>query len=71
VMASRGPRPGAGRRRSLYAENPSAFDDHRERITTLLATLAALALADAQRADRELLRAGASEADGSVTRPAW
>jgi GAF domain-containing protein len=111
---------------SLYAENPSAFDDHHERITTLLATLAALALADAQRADQlhtalrnrdvigqakgilmerhritaevafsqlsqasqavnmkltavalhlvdtgELLRAGASEADGSVTRPTW
>lgn len=37
---------------SLYAEDPSAFDDHHERITTLLATLAALALADAQRADQ-------------------
>jgi GAF domain-containing protein len=37
---------------SLYAENPAAFDDHHERITTLLATLAALALADAQRADQ-------------------
>jgi GAF domain-containing protein len=37
---------------SLYAEDPSAFDDHHERVTTLLATLAALALADAQRADQ-------------------
>ena len=37
---------------SLYAEDPSAFDDHHEQITTLLATLAALALADAQRADQ-------------------
>ena len=37
---------------SLYAEDPAAFDDHHERITTLLATLAALALADAQRADQ-------------------
>jgi putative methionine-R-sulfoxide reductase with GAF domain len=37
---------------SLFAEDPSAFDDHHEQITTLLATLAALALADAQRADQ-------------------
>lgn len=37
---------------SLYAEDRCAFDDHHEQITTLLATLAALALADAQRADQ-------------------
>jgi GAF domain-containing protein len=37
---------------SLYAEDPSAFDDHHEQITTLLATLAVLALAEAQRANQ-------------------
>jgi GAF domain-containing protein len=37
---------------SLYAEDPSAFGDHHEQITTLLATLAVLALAEAQRADQ-------------------
>jgi GAF domain-containing protein len=37
---------------SLYAEDPSAFRDHHERTTALLATLAALALAGAQQADQ-------------------
>jgi GAF domain-containing protein len=37
---------------SLYAEDVSAFTDFHERITILLATLAALALAEAQRADQ-------------------
>lgn len=37
---------------SLYAEQVRAFSDQDERITTLLATLAALALAEAQRADQ-------------------
>jgi GAF domain-containing protein len=37
---------------SLYAEGTAAFTDHHERITRLLATLAALALAEAQRADQ-------------------
>jgi GAF domain-containing protein len=37
---------------SLYAERASAFTDHDERITTVLGTLAALALAEAQQADQ-------------------
>jgi GAF domain-containing protein len=37
---------------SLYGEKPAAFDSHDERITTLFATLAALALAEAQRTDQ-------------------
>jgi GAF domain-containing protein len=37
---------------SLYAEDLCAFDDHHEQIATLLATLAVLALAEAQRADQ-------------------
>lgn len=37
---------------SLYAEQVSAFTEMHERVTTLLATFAALALAEAQRADQ-------------------
>ena len=37
---------------SLYAEKPRAFDDHAEQVSTILATLAALALAGAQRAEQ-------------------
>jgi GAF domain-containing protein len=37
---------------SLYAEDVSAFTKRHERITSLLATLAALAIAEAQRADQ-------------------
>ena len=37
---------------SLYAGDPSAFSDLDERITTMFATLAALALADALRAEQ-------------------
>jgi GAF domain-containing protein len=37
---------------SLYGEQPSAFTRHDERITTLFATLAALALAEAQRTEQ-------------------
>jgi GAF domain-containing protein len=37
---------------SLYAEDVSAFTERHERITSLLATLAALAIAEAQRADQ-------------------
>jgi GAF domain-containing protein len=37
---------------SLYADQVAAFADHHERVTTLLATFAALALAEAQRAEQ-------------------
>jgi GAF domain-containing protein len=37
---------------SLYAEQTAAFSDLHERVTTLLATFAALALAEAQRAEQ-------------------
>jgi GAF domain-containing protein len=37
---------------SLYADQVAAFGDPHERVTILLATFAALALADAQRADQ-------------------
>jgi GAF domain-containing protein len=37
---------------SLYADQTAAFSDLHERVTTLLATYAALALAEAQRADQ-------------------
>ncbi len=37
---------------SLYGEQPSAFTRHDERITVLFATLAALALAEAQRTEQ-------------------
>jgi GAF domain-containing protein len=37
---------------SLYADQAAAFNDLHERVTTLLATFAALALAEAQRADQ-------------------
>ena len=37
---------------SLYAGEPAAFTDLDERITTMFATMAALALADAQRAEQ-------------------
>jgi GAF domain-containing protein len=37
---------------SLYAEQPAAFGELHERVSTLLATFAALALAEAQRADQ-------------------
>jgi GAF domain-containing protein len=37
---------------SLYADQAAAFTDLHERVTTLLATFAALALAEAQRADQ-------------------
>lgn len=37
---------------SLYADHADAFDDHDERVATLFATLAALALAGAQRTDQ-------------------
>ena len=37
---------------SLYADQATAFNDLHERVTVLLATFAALALADAQRADQ-------------------
>jgi ANTAR domain len=37
---------------SLYADQPAAFGDPHERVTILLATFAALALAEAQRADQ-------------------
>jgi GAF domain-containing protein len=37
---------------SLYADQAAAFSDLHERVTTLLATFAALALAEAQRADQ-------------------
>jgi GAF domain-containing protein len=37
---------------SLYGEQPAAFTSQDERITTLFATLAALALAEAQRTDQ-------------------
>jgi GAF domain-containing protein len=37
---------------SLYADQPAAFNDLHERVTVLLATFAALALAEAQRADQ-------------------
>ena len=37
---------------SLYADQAAAFSDPHERVTTLLATFAALALAEAQRADQ-------------------
>jgi GAF domain-containing protein len=37
---------------SLFADRPAAFTDRDERLTTLFATLAALALADAQRAQQ-------------------
>lgn len=37
---------------SLYADQAAAFSDLHERVTILLATFAALALADAQRADQ-------------------
>jgi AmiR/NasT family two-component response regulator len=37
---------------SLYASQVAAFTDLHERVTTLLATFAALALAEAQRADQ-------------------
>jgi GAF domain-containing protein len=37
---------------SLYADQAAAFSDRHERVTTLLATFAALALAEAQRADQ-------------------
>jgi GAF domain-containing protein len=37
---------------SLFADRPAAFTDRDERVTALFATLAALALADAQRAEQ-------------------
>jgi GAF domain-containing protein len=37
---------------SLYADDPGAFNDLHERVAVLLATFAALALAEAQRADQ-------------------
>ena len=37
---------------SLYSERASAFTNHDERVTTLFATLAAIALAEAQRTDQ-------------------
>jgi GAF domain-containing protein len=37
---------------SLYADQPAAFSDPHERVAVLLATFAALALAEAQRADQ-------------------
>jgi GAF domain-containing protein len=37
---------------TLYAAQPQAFSEHDERITGMLATLAALALAEAQRTDQ-------------------
>jgi AmiR/NasT family two-component response regulator len=37
---------------SLYADQPAAFSDLHERVTVLLATFAALALGEAQRADQ-------------------
>ena len=37
---------------SLYSELATAFTDHDERVTTLFATLAAVALAEAQRTDQ-------------------
>jgi GAF domain-containing protein len=37
---------------SLYADQPAAFSDPHERVAVLLAAFAALALADAQRADQ-------------------
>ena len=37
---------------SLYADRPAAFSDPHERVAVLLATFAALALAEAQRADQ-------------------
>jgi GAF domain-containing protein len=37
---------------SLYADEPAAFSDPHERVVVLLATFAALALAEAQRADQ-------------------
>ena len=37
---------------SLYSERVTAFTDHDERVTTLFATLAAIALAEAQRTDQ-------------------
>jgi hypothetical protein len=46
---------------SLYREQPAIFTSHDERITTLFATLAALALARAQRADQ--LRAALDNRD--------
>lgn len=46
---------------SLYGEQPAAFDSHDERITNLFATLAALALAEAQRTDQ--LRAALDNRD--------
>ena len=47
---------------SLYAGDPSAFTDLDERITTMFATLAALALADALRAEQ--MRAAVVNRDG-------
>jgi GAF domain-containing protein len=46
---------------SLFAERPAAFTDRDERVTTLFATLAAVALADAQRAEQ--LRAALDSRD--------
>ena len=37
---------------SLYSERTAAFDSHDEGVTTLFATLAAIALAEAQRTDQ-------------------
>ena len=37
---------------SLYSERATAFNSHDERVTTLFATLAAIALAEAQRTDQ-------------------
>jgi len=37
---------------SLYADQPAAFSEHHERVTALLATFAALALAEAQHAEQ-------------------
>jgi GAF domain-containing protein len=37
---------------SLYSEHATAFNSHDERVTTLFATLAAIALAEAQRTDQ-------------------
>ena len=37
---------------SLYSERAAAFNSHDERVTTLFATLAAIALAEAQRTDQ-------------------
>ncbi len=37
---------------SLYADQPAAFSEHHERVTALLATFAALALAEAQQAEQ-------------------